>query len=92
MKKFYPLIISGYIHVNPDACTFDCLTNLVMLKTDESSSRKIKIKKRAVHLTRSILSSHNGETDMKQITVEQVGDVKDRVLKSEYVRIHREKL
>lgn len=45
MKKFYPLIISGYIHVNPDACTFDCLTNLVMLKTDESSSRKIKINK-----------------------------------------------
>jgi len=29
---------------------------------------------------------------MNEITVEQVGDVKDRVLKSEYVRIHREKL
>lgn len=38
------------------------------------------------------VTSHNGETDMKQIIVQLIGDVKDRVLKSEYVRINREKL
>lgn len=44
MKKFYPLIISGYIHVNPDACTFDCLTNLVMLKNWWEQLKKNKNK------------------------------------------------
>ena len=89
MKKICSLILSGCIPINPDACVFDCLTN-AMLKAHEGRSSKVGIRKRkADSLRHFVLTPYYGETNTKQGSVQQVGHVEARILKSEYIRIHR---
>lgn len=47
---FYAFMLSGHIPVNPDACMFDFLTSVLMLKAHEGRSRKVGIRKRKAAL------------------------------------------
>lgn len=49
-KKIYAFMLSGHIPVNPDACMFDFLTSVLMLKAHEGRSRKVGIRKRKAAL------------------------------------------
>lgn len=49
-KKIYAFILSGHITINPDACMFDFLTSVLMLKAHESRSRKVGIRRRKAAL------------------------------------------
>lgn len=40
------LILPGHIPINTDACMFDYLINVVMLKVHEGRSSKVRIRKR----------------------------------------------
>lgn len=67
MKKICVLILFGHIPINPDACMFDCLINVVTLNAHEGRSSKVGIRKRKAELLRhSVLTPHCEETNTKQ--------------------------